>query len=118
MKIIFTVLFIVAYTYSARSQEVKTDSIITATIQEITEGKRLLLRSGCSACHSPQTKMVGPSYIDISKKYLITEVNISLLAQKVIRGGSGVWGQVPMPPHSVISRSDTKKIIKYILSEY
>lgn len=84
--------------------------------QEIEEGKQLMSKSDCMACHTLQSKMVGPAYIDVAKKYAVTDANINLLAQKVISGGSGVWGDIPMPPHPALPSADVKKIVRYILS--
>lgn len=84
--------------------------------KDIEEGRLLITRSDCASCHRPAQKLIGPSYADIAKKYKPTEANVNLIAQKIIKGGSGVWGQVPMAPHANIPLADTKKIAKYILS--
>lgn len=83
---------------------------------EIAEGKRLLSTSDCMACHKTDVQVVGPSYKDVAKKYAATEANYKALSMKVINGGSGVWGQTPMSPHSSLSEADARKMIKYILS--
>lgn len=101
-----------------QAQDVKKDTLITPSAKEIDEGKQVLLRSDCAACHSPQNKLVGPSYIDIVKKYPLTNKNVNVLSQKIIKGGSGVWGQIPMAPHSALSESDARKMVKYILAEF
>ncbi|WP_343701053.1 c-type cytochrome [Chitinophaga sp.] len=84
--------------------------------KDIEEGRLLITKSDCVACHKPNEKLIGPSYADIAKKYKPTEANVNLIAQKIIKGGSGVWGPVPMSPHSNISLADTRKIARYILS--
>lgn len=86
------------------------------TTADIEMGKKLILKSDCAACHKIDVKLLGPSYQDIAKKYPATEANYNLLAQKIIKGGSGVWGQIPMAPHANISASDSKKMVQYILS--
>ena len=60
-------------------------------------------------------KIVGPSYADVAAKYESTEENIAMLAQKVIAGGQGVWGEVPMPPHPGLSEEDAKDMVAYVL---
>lgn len=83
---------------------------------DVAAGKRLLAASDCAACHKPAEKLIGPSFRDIARKYPSTETNVTRLADKIIRGGSGVWGTVPMAPHKNISAADAKKISRYILS--
>ncbi|WP_220392814.1 DUF7133 domain-containing protein [Chitinophaga lutea] len=84
--------------------------------KDIEEGKLLITKSDCRTCHRPNEKLVGPSYADIARKYQPTEANVNQIAQKIIKGGSGVWGQIPMAPHANIPLADTRKIARYILS--
>ncbi|MBB5436571.1 cytochrome c [Pedobacter sp. AK017] len=85
--------------------------------KEVAAGKLLISKSDCFACHKPDTKLVGPAYIDIAKKYKPTDANVNLLASKVIKGGSGTWGQVPMLAHPQVSAADAKKMVKFVLSQ-
>ncbi len=117
-KIIFYGILVVTSSYSVQAQDIKADSLITVSTQELSEGKQLMLKSDCVACHSPQNKLVGPSYVEIVKKYPLTDKHLNALSQKIIKGGSGVWGQIPMAPHAALNESDAKKIVKYILSEF
>jgi len=71
--------------------------------------------SDCTSCHMVERKIVGPSYADVAAKYESTEENITMLAQKVIAGGVGVWGEVPMPAHPGLSEEDAKDMVRYIL---
>lgn len=84
--------------------------------KEIEAGKLLISKSDCFACHKPDVKLVGPAYIDVAKKYKPTEANITLLAGKIIKGGSGTWGQIPMLAHPKVTQADAKKMVKFILS--
>jgi len=68
----------------------------------------------CMSCHNVDKKVVGPAYKDIAKKY--TAKDEAMLAEKVIKGGKGVWGPVPMPPNSAVSPADAEKLVKWILS--
>lgn len=86
------------------------------TDADIEAGKQLVVGSDCLACHKTQEKLVGPAYADVAKKYADNESNIRLLAGKIIQGGSGVWGQIPMTPHATLAEEDAKKMVKYILS--
>lgn len=68
---------------------------------------------GCLVCHSTNAKIVGPAYKDVAKKY--TSKDLDKLTNKVLKGGSGSWGTVPMPPNA-ISKADAQKLVKWILS--
>lgn len=87
-----------------------------ATPQDIEEGKVLISKSDCLACHHLENKLVGPSYTDVSQKYLLNIATVNALSQKIINGGSGVWGTVPMPSHIALSPVHSGKIVKYILT--
>ncbi len=71
--------------------------------------------SDCATCHMLERKIIGPSYAEVAAKYENTEENVSLLAQKVIEGGAGVWGEVMMSPHPTLSEDDAKDMVRYIL---
>ena len=86
------------------------------TPAELAEGKELLSKSDCLACHKVDTKLVGPAYKDVAKKYPATEANDDALSKKVIAGGSGNWGAVAMAPHASLPPADVKKMVEYILS--
>ena len=83
---------------------------------DLAEGKALFTKSDCLTCHKMDVKLVGPAYYDVAKKYPATDANYEMLANKVIAGGSGVWGQVAMAPHPALAHADAKKIVEYILS--
>lgn len=87
-----------------------------ATAAEIAAGKALIAKSDCLSCHKTDVKLVGPAYIDVAKKYPATPANYAALSKKVIDGGSGVWGQIPMSPHPTLAAADADKMVKYILS--
>jgi cytochrome c len=82
----------------------------------ISVGESLVKASDCKTCHHPINKIIGPSHTDVAKKYEFTKANVELLAQKIIKGGMGVWGQVPMSPHADISQADAEKMARYVLS--
>ncbi|WP_089858459.1 c-type cytochrome [Chryseobacterium taeanense] len=78
-------------------------------------GEQLVGSLDCSGCHSLSEKMIGPSYQEIAGKY--SDKDIELLASKIIEGGSGVWGNVPMTPHTQVSKEEAKKMVEYILRQ-
>jgi len=79
-------------------------------------GLELIAKSDCLTCHKVDEKLTGPSYRDVANKYASQAPGIvPTLAAKVIKGGSGVWGEVPMLPHATISQADAETMVKYIL---
>lgn len=82
---------------------------------DYTKGLELVGKSDCLTCHKVNDKLIGPSYKEVANKYEATEENISMLASKIIKGGKGVWGEVPMTPHPQISEDDAKAMVKYVL---
>lgn len=82
----------------------------------IAQGKTLADASDCKTCHHAENKLVGPSHTEVAKKYEFTQANVTLLADKIIAGGFGVWGQIPMTPHPDISKADAEKMAMYVLS--
>jgi cytochrome c len=82
----------------------------------IAQGKTLVDANDCKTCHHPTNKIIGPAHMDVAKKYDFTRANVSMLADKIINGGSGVWGQIPMTAHSDLSKADAEKMAMYVLS--
>jgi len=74
----------------------------------------LAKKYNCLACHQIDKKSVGPAYKDIAKKYKGQDV-AAKLAEKVKKGGQGVWGPVPMPPNAAVPDADIKKLVDWIL---
>lgn len=87
-----------------------------ASAQDIADGKALLSKSDCLACHKVDQKLVGPAYQDVAKKYPATDASVTLLSTKILNGGAGVWGEVAMAPHPALPAADAKKMVQYILS--
>ena len=69
----------------------------------------------CLSCHQVATKLVGPSYKDIAAKYKADKTAEAKLAEKVKKGGVGVWGQIPMPPNDKVPDADLKALAKWVL---
>jgi cytochrome c len=70
----------------------------------------------CMACHAVERKLVGPSYKDIAKKYANQKAAAEQLAGKIVKGGSGVWGAIPMPANPQVNEADAKKLAAWVLS--
>ncbi|MFM1879120.1 MAG: hypothetical protein RLZZ241_1986 [Bacteroidota bacterium] len=81
-------------------------------------GKALTQSLDCKSCHKENEPSIGPSYMDVSKKYQEgrRNTNMRYLVEKIAQGGGGVWGEVMMPAHPNISLSERQDIASYILS--
>jgi cytochrome c len=79
-------------------------------------GAKLIAGSDCLSCHKENEKLVGPAYVAVAEKYPDSEANIAMLAGRIIKGGAGHWGAVPMTPHPNISEGDAREMAKYVLS--
>jgi len=71
----------------------------------------------CMACHAIDKKIVGPAYKDVAKKYAGQKDAEDKLTQKVLKGGSGVWGPVPMPANSQVTEAEARTLVKWVLSQ-
>ncbi len=85
-------------------------------IDQSSDGEKLIAKSDCIGCHKVDKKLIGPSYLEIAKKYPLNDKNIAYLTGKIIKGGSGVWGSIPMSAHASLKKDDAKAMAKYILS--
>lgn len=70
----------------------------------------------CMACHSVEKKVVGPAYKDVAKKYAGQAGAADMLASKILKGGSGVWGPVPMPANTQVTEAEAKSLAAWVLS--
>ena len=78
------------------------------------EGLALIEGADCLTCHQIDKRVVGPSYQEVADKY--TEGDLDMLASKIIEGGKGNWGEIPMTPHAGMSPDVAKKMVSYILT--
>ena len=69
----------------------------------------------CMACHAVDKKLVGPAYKDVAKKYAGDKTAADKLAAKIMKGGSGVWGAIPMPANPQVSDAEAKKLASWVL---
>lgn len=93
-----------------------TVSVSAETPTETLPGEKLVAKSDCLGCHNKTQKIIGPSYVDIAAKYPSNETNIDHLADVVIKGSKGTWGDLPMTPHPNLSKDDAKQMVTWILS--
>jgi cytochrome c len=77
----------------------------------------LATKKNCMACHAIATKLVGPSYKDVAAKYKGDAGAAAKLATKVIKGGTGTWGAIPMPANPQVSEAEAKTLVAWVLSQ-
>ncbi len=70
----------------------------------------------CMACHAAATKLVGPAYKDVAAKYAGQKGAEDKLVAKVMKGGSGAWGPVPMPANPQVSEAEARSLVKWVLA--
>jgi cytochrome c len=75
----------------------------------------LAKKHNCTACHAVDKKLVGPAYKEVAKKYKGQADATAKLAEKVKKGGSGVWGAVPMPPNAAVPDGDINTLVVWVL---
>ena len=78
---------------------------------------QLATAKNCMACHAVATKLVGPSYKDVAAKYAGQKDAVDKLAGKIIKGGSGVWGPVPMPANAQVNADEAKKLAAWVMTQ-
>ena len=76
----------------------------------------IMAKSDCNTCHNKDVKTVGPAYMAIAERYSNNRQNQEALIAKVIKGGAGNWGEIPMTPHPNLSKDDATTMVSYILA--
>jgi cytochrome c len=76
----------------------------------------LATAKNCMACHAVAQKLVGPSYKDVAAKYAADKTATDKLANKILKGGSGAWGAIPMPANTQVSEAEAKKLAAWVLT--
>jgi cytochrome c len=79
------------------------------------KGLALIKNSDCITCHKMDEKLIGPAFREIANKYPTTSASLDMLAQKIIHGGQGNWGDIPMAAHDNLSVDDATAMAQYVL---
>lgn len=87
-----------------------------AAVDQVALGEALIKQNDCNTCHHRTNTLIGPAHTAVAQKYEFTEANVKLLAEKITKGGSGVWGQIPMAAHLGLSQADAEAMARYVLS--
>ncbi|WP_301922853.1 c-type cytochrome [Ferruginibacter sp.] len=128
MKKIITICLLTAGFYACNSgtnEQAKTeaptaDSKVTAKADptdtpEFHKGMDLVNNNDCKTCHKIDERLIGPAFRDIANKYPNNAATLDTLAHKIINGGQGNWGSIPMAAHSNLSVEDAAAMAKYVL---
>ncbi len=91
-------------------------ALLAATAFGASASQDLATKKNCMACHATDKKLVGPSYKDVAAKYAGQKDAVDKLAQKVMKGGSGTWGPVPMPANPQVSDAEAKELVRWIMT--
>ena len=78
--------------------------------------QELAQKKNCMACHAVASKLIGPSFKEVAAKYAGQADAVPKLTEKVIKGGAGVWGAVPMPANPQVSEAEAKQLVQWILT--
>jgi cytochrome c len=90
---------------------------LAGTTQAALANPDLAKAKNCMACHAVSTKLVGPAYKDVAAKYAGQKGAEDKLVQKVMKGGSGVWGPVPMPANPQVTEAEARSLVKWVLTQ-
>lgn len=124
MKKIFLSLLVAGSLYACGNNDSKTDDTAADKKTEKADptdnpdfiaGRDLIKKADCLGCHKIDENSTGPAYRSVANKYPNNAATLDTLAAKIIKGGSGNWGTVPMAAHPGISVDDAKTMAKYIL---
>ena len=93
-------------------------ALLTATTlaAPVLADQALATAKNCMACHAVDKKLVGPAYKEVAAKYAGQKDAVDKLAVKIVKGGSGVWGPVPMPANTQVSEAEAKKLAAWVLT--
>jgi cytochrome c len=97
----------------AKKEEAPTEVKVDPEVQK---GLEVAAKSDCTSCHKIEEKNIGPAWRDVANKYAGQDTAVRYLAQKIISGGAGVWGQVPMAAHPTFTKEEAEAVAKYVLS--
>jgi cytochrome c len=101
MKILLTCLF-AAFTFASHTSAIASDA--------------LAQKSNCYACHAKETKILGPAFTEVAKRYAADATAVVALSQTISKGSTGKWGKIPMPANEQLSAEDATALATWIMS--
>jgi cytochrome c len=116
-KTVFMIMVAAALTScgGSSSSEEKPKTVDITEDPVYKRGVEIVAGNDCFTCHKIDEKNIGPAWRDVAAKYAGQDTAVKYLAHKIINGGSGVWGQVPMAAHPTLSQDDAETLAKYVL---
>lgn len=114
--ITLTVTLLVTSCGGGKSEQAQDAPAELSTAQLVAIGKMLVDESDCKTCHHATNKIIGPAHKEVAERYEFNDENIKLLADRIIKGSTGVWGEIPMTAHDGLSQEDAEKMAMYVLS--
>jgi cytochrome c len=114
--IALTVTLLVTSCGGGKSEQAQDAPAELSTAQLVAIGKMLVDESDCKTCHHATNKIIGPAHKEVAERYEFNDENIKLLADRIIKGSTGVWGEIPMTAHDGLSQEDAEKMAMYVLS--
>jgi len=116
---IFVALILLIFVFSCSKKETpkeRESNIMLKEPEPITSERGIVLinASDCRTCHIDNKKLIGPSYKEVAEKY--AEEDIEVIADRIIKGSTGIWGKLPMAPHLEINKDQAKAMVMYIMS--
>lgn len=118
MRLLAAILFLGSIIFACSSSK-KAISLAPVSLNQpdTLAGLAVVTKSDCLICHKVDERIQGPSYRDIANKYAgMPDTIVKQLANKIIGGGMGVWGEIPMVPHHSMTQKEAEAVVKYILS--
>ena len=94
----------------------KNNEAATSEDPKVQKGLELVAKNGCFACHKVDESYTGPAYTAVADRYRNKPEMVDTLAQKIIKGGYGNWGNIPMIAHPSVSQEDARTMVEYVLS--
>jgi len=105
---------------TATAQKTATDNLINnaqaSAASEVLPGAQLITKSDCFTCHAVDSVVTGPAFKTIAQKYQHIDGNVNKLANSIVDGSKGIWGEVEMTPHPYVSTADAREMVSYIFS--
>lgn len=77
----------------------------------------LAQKKNCMACHAVDKKLIGPAFKDVAAKYAGNKEAAAMLQTKVLKGGVGNWGQIPMPANPQVSEAEAQQLVSWVLQQ-
>lgn len=96
---------------------IMTSLLLIASIGSAFASEELAKSKNCLACHAVDKKVVGPAYKDVKEKYAKDGKAVAMLTEKIMKGGVGNWGQIPMPANPQVSKEEAEKLAKWVLGK-